>query len=104
MQKWSPELLNGTVPAQICAETVEVDGNFYGMTADAEEKLAQGRNFEHSKGSIHSNKLELLFQLYSTWITASKVLKDATAKEACILAYILMKFLFFFIARKRRNL
>jgi len=33
------------------------------MTEEEEKLLADGRNFEHSEGAVHTSKLEILFQI-----------------------------------------
>ncbi len=37
------------------------------MTPAMKQILCEGRNFEHTHSSVHGFKLQLLFQLYSTW-------------------------------------
>ena len=33
------------------------------MTEEEEKLLANGRNFNHSEGAVHTSKLEILFQI-----------------------------------------
>lgn len=40
------------------------------MTDMEEDVLAEGRNWEHTSGSIHTSKLQQLMTLYSFWVKA----------------------------------
>ena len=42
------------------------------MTNAMEQKLCEGRNYEHSHGAVHGSKLEVLFGLFSTWNLVEK--------------------------------
>ena len=51
------------------------------MTVAMEQKLCSGRNFEHTHGSVYSSKLELLFQLCSTWKLITAEFEKADNKK-----------------------
>ena len=51
------------------------------MTVAMEQKLCSGRNFEHTHGSVHGSKLELLFQLCSTWKLITAEFEKADNKK-----------------------
>jgi hypothetical protein len=51
----------------MCHAEIVYKGRPTRMTLSMEQILCEGRNYEHTHGSVHGSKLQLLFQLCSTW-------------------------------------
>ena len=58
------------VPCHIVSSYVTIKNTIFYMTERQEEMIAAGKNWEHTKGAIQSNKLELLFGVFKTWTAA----------------------------------
>ncbi len=54
-------------PIHMCKETIMYKGRETEMTCEMESRLCEGHNYEHTHGSVHGSKLQLLFQILSTW-------------------------------------
>ena len=81
--KEDPELFDPAkgVPTLITLPYIEDgNGNKTYMTEMEEDVLAEGRNWEHTSGSIHTSKLQQLMTLYSFWVRA-KVAASASKKK-----------------------
>lgn len=71
LQQYSPEIFK-FFPMHMCHSSVEYKGRWTRMTSAMEQKLCEGRNYEHSFGAVQNSKLEVLFGLHSTWNLVEK--------------------------------
>jgi hypothetical protein len=44
-----------------------IDGEPYYMSPDIEDYFASGKNYEHTEGSVHQTKLEILMTIRKWW-------------------------------------
>lgn len=71
-------------PIYMVEDTVMYKGRQTEMTYAMEQVLCDGRNYEHTHGSVHGTRLELLFQLYSTWKIVLTEYKNNLNKEVSL--------------------
>jgi hypothetical protein len=69
--------------------TFIIQGIYRDMTQEEEELLAEGKNYEHSKGAVHTSKLELVFRTMKLVEKAEKDLRlmNPNAKVCCLIIY-----------------
>ena len=77
-------------PVHMCKASIIYKGHETQITLAMEQILCGGRNFEHTHGSIHSSKLELLFQLYGTWKLVVENHVRLFAQQVCIINLLLL--------------
>ena len=68
----------------MCKSEIVYKGRTTQMTRAMEQILCEGCNFEHTHGSVHGSKLQLLFQLYSTWKISAEEYFASFKSEVCL--------------------
>ena len=79
LMKHTPWLLK-MVPCHIICLFLILKEIKYFFTPHAEEMMAEGKNWEHSKEAVHAGKLKMLINIYSTWKQVMVILLEKYPK------------------------
>ena len=67
IHKYFPDGPPTSLKFRIMRPYILIEGECYYMSLDIEDYFASGKNYEHTEGSVHQTKLEILITMKKWW-------------------------------------